>query len=50
MVPQVGCRPLEVRITFAASSIATENNPFWKPILHQPADERRALLGSRSVP
>src|ERR1700687_3455681 len=44
VVPQVGCRPLEVRISFAASSIATENNPFWRPIFHKPIDERRALL------
>jgi N-acyl-D-amino-acid deacylase len=47
VVPQVGCRPLEVRINFATSSIAIENNPFWKPILQQPADERRALFASR---
>jgi len=42
----VGCRPLEVRINFAASSIATENNPFWKPIFHKSVDARRALLAS----
>jgi len=46
VVPQVGCRPLEVRINFAASSIATENNPFWKPIFHKSVDARRALLAS----
>ena len=46
VVPQVGCRPLEVRVSFGASSIATENNPFWRPILHKPADERRALFAS----
>jgi len=46
VVPQVGCRPLEVRISFASSTIATENNPFWRPILHRPADERRALFQS----
>ena len=46
VVPQVGCRPLEVRITFGASSIAIENNPFWKPILHQPEVARRELLAS----
>ena len=46
VVPQVGCRPLEIRISFAASSIATENNPFWKPILHKPIAERRALFAS----
>jgi len=48
VVPQVGCRPLEVRICFGASSIATENNPFWKPILHLPVDERRQRLASRA--
>jgi N-acyl-D-aspartate/D-glutamate deacylase len=46
VVPQVGCRPLEVRISFASSGIATENNPFWRPILHKPMDERRGLLAS----
>jgi N-acyl-D-aspartate/D-glutamate deacylase len=46
VVPQVGCRPLEVRISFGASSIAIENNPFWKPILHKPAAERRTLFAS----
>jgi N-acyl-D-amino-acid deacylase len=46
VVPQVGCRPLEVRVSFGASSIATENNPYWKPILRKPADERRALFRS----
>jgi N-acyl-D-amino-acid deacylase len=46
VVPQVGCRPLEFRINFGASSIATENNPFWKPILQKPAAERRALFAS----
>jgi N-acyl-D-amino-acid deacylase len=48
VVPQVGCRPLEVRINFAVSSIATENNPFWKPIFHKPVAERRALLSSQT--
>ena len=44
--PQVGCRPLEVRVTFGAVGIATANNPFWKPILEKPAEERRRLLSS----
>jgi N-acyl-D-aspartate/D-glutamate deacylase len=44
VVPQVGCRPLDVRVSFGASSIAIENNPFWRPILHKPAAERRALF------
>lgn len=48
VVPQVGCRPLELRISFGSSSIATENNPFWRPILQKPADERRTLFGSRA--
>ncbi|MCX8072808.1 MAG: amidohydrolase family protein [Candidatus Binatia bacterium] len=46
VVPQVGCRPLEVRITFGSSSIATENNPFWRPILAKPKEERAELLRS----
>lgn len=48
VVPQVGCRPLEVRITFGSSSIATENNPFWRPILAKPVEERKQLLASSS--
>jgi len=46
VVPQVGCRPLEVRISLGSSTIATENNPFWRTILHKPEDERRALFAS----
>jgi N-acyl-D-amino-acid deacylase len=46
VVPQVGCRPLELRVSFGASSIATENNPFWRTILHKPEAERRALFAS----
>jgi N-acyl-D-amino-acid deacylase len=46
VVPQVGCRPLEVRITLGSSTIATENNPFWRTILHKPEAERRALFAS----
>lgn len=46
VVPQVGCRPLEVRINFRSSTIATENNPFWRPILQKPEAERRGLLAS----
>jgi N-acyl-D-amino-acid deacylase len=46
VVPQVGCRPFEVRVSFGASSIATENNPFWRPILHEPVAERRARFAS----
>jgi N-acyl-D-amino-acid deacylase len=44
--PQVGCRPLEVRVSFGSVGIATANNPFWKPILQKPVEERRSLLSS----
>jgi N-acyl-D-aspartate/D-glutamate deacylase len=46
VVPQVGCRPLEVRVTFDSAGIAIANNPFWKPILEMPKSERRALFAS----
>ncbi len=46
VVPQVSCRPLELRISLGASSIATENNPFWRTIVQKPAAERRALFAS----
>jgi N-acyl-D-aspartate/D-glutamate deacylase len=46
VVPQVGCRPLEVRINFAAASIATQNNPYWRTILDKPVAERRTLFAS----
>jgi N-acyl-D-aspartate/D-glutamate deacylase len=44
--PQVGCRPLEVRVSFDSAGIAIANNPFWKPILDLPREERRARLAS----
>lgn len=47
VVPQVGCRPLDVRVNFAVSGIAIENNPVWRPILQKPEAERRALFASR---
>lgn len=46
VIPQVGCRPLEVRISFDVAGIAVANNPFWKPILDLPVAERRAKLAS----
>jgi N-acyl-D-amino-acid deacylase len=46
VVPQVGCRPLEIRISFGSSTIATENNPFWRSIFHKPEAERRGLFAS----
>ena len=42
--PQIGCRPLEVRVCFDSAGIAVANNPFWKPILDLPKPERRARL------
>jgi len=47
VVPQVGCRPLEVRFDFTAPCFGLENNAFWKPIMHKSRDERRALFKSR---
>jgi SAM-dependent methyltransferase len=41
--PQVGCRPLEVRISFDAAGIAIANNPIWKPILDLPSGYGRIL-------
>jgi N-acyl-D-amino-acid deacylase len=46
VVPQVGCRPLEVRISFLNAGIAVANNPFWSPIVGTPLDERLAQLRS----
>jgi N-acyl-D-aspartate/D-glutamate deacylase len=47
VVPQVGCRPLEVRISFESAGIAIANNPFWRPILELPRAARYARLASR---
>ena len=44
--PQIGCRPLEVRVSFDSAGIAIANNPFWKPIVDLPKPERRARLAS----
>ena len=41
VVPQVGCRPLELRFDFAMSSFGLENNPLWKPFMALAIDERR---------
>jgi N-acyl-D-aspartate/D-glutamate deacylase len=46
--PQVGCRPLEVRIAFNTAGIAVANNPFWRPIIEKPVAERKTLLSSRA--
>ena len=42
VVPQVGCRPLELRFDFATTGFGLENNPFWRPIMALPRAERRA--------
>jgi N-acyl-D-aspartate/D-glutamate deacylase len=44
--PQIGCRPLEVRISFDVAGIAIANNPFWRPVLARPKAERKDLLRS----
>lgn len=46
--PQVGCRPLEVRISFEQAGIAIANNPFWSPIVAAPRAARVARLASRA--
>ncbi|MEO8601259.1 MAG: amidohydrolase family protein [bacterium] len=48
VIPQVGCRPLEVRISFESAGIAIANNPFWRPIVALPKAERIARLASRA--
>ena len=48
VIPQVGCRPLEVRISFESAGIAIANNPFWSPIVALPKTERIAKLTSRA--
>src|SRR5438093_2806726 len=44
VVPQVGCRPLEVRFDFAEPAFYLENNPVWRPLMAKPRDERRRLF------
>ena len=44
VVPQVGCRPLELRFDFARPGFGLDNNPFWRPIMAKPRDERRRLF------
>ncbi len=41
VVPQVGCRPLELRFDFAAPAFGLDNNPIWRPIMALPRTERR---------
>jgi N-acyl-D-amino-acid deacylase len=47
VVPQVGCRPLEVRFDFAEPAFYLEQLPFWRPVMQKPLAERRRLLGER---
>jgi N-acyl-D-aspartate/D-glutamate deacylase len=44
VVPQVGCRPLEVRFDFAEPAFLLEQNPLWRPFMARPKDERRRLF------
>jgi N-acyl-D-aspartate/D-glutamate deacylase len=44
VVPQVGCRPLELRFDFARPGFGLDNNPFWRPIMAKPREERRRLF------
>src|SRR5207244_329474 len=44
VVPQVGCRPLEVRFDFAAPAFFLEQVPFWRDVMAKPRAERRRLF------
>jgi N-acyl-D-amino-acid deacylase len=44
VVPQVGCRPLELRFDFATPGFGLDNNPLWRPFMAKPRDERRRLF------
>jgi N-acyl-D-amino-acid deacylase len=48
VVPQVGCRPLEVRFDFTEPAFYLEQNPFWRPIMAKSRDERRRLFADRA--
>jgi N-acyl-D-aspartate/D-glutamate deacylase len=45
VVPQVGCRPLELRFDFARPGFGLDNNPFWRPFMAKPRAERARLFG-----
>jgi len=47
VVPQVGCRPLELRFDFRTAGFGLENNPVWRPRMALPLAERRRLFASR---
>ncbi len=40
VVPQVGCRPLELRFDFASATFGLDNNAFWRPIMAEPRAAR----------
>src|SRR5262249_40911064 len=40
VVPQVGCRPLEVRFDFAEPAFYLEQNPVWRAFMARPREER----------
>ncbi len=44
VVPQIGCRPLELRWDFATPGFGLDNNPFWRPFMAKPREERRRLF------
>src|SRR5262249_44823645 len=44
VVPQVGCRPPELRFEFSRASFGLDNNPFWRPIMAKPRAERAVLF------
>ncbi|HYR96727.1 MAG TPA: amidohydrolase family protein, partial [Candidatus Binatus sp.] len=45
VVPQVGCRPLEVRFDFAEPAFFLQQVPFWRAVMSKPREERRRLFG-----
>lgn len=44
IVPQVGCRPLELRFDFRTPGFGLENNPVWRPRMALALEERRRLF------
>jgi N-acyl-D-aspartate/D-glutamate deacylase len=48
VVPQVGCRPLELRFDFLGPCFGLENNSFWRPLLHETAGRRREIFAAES--
>jgi N-acyl-D-aspartate/D-glutamate deacylase len=44
VVPQVGCRPLEIRFDFSRPAFFLQQVPFWRPIMAKPRAERRRLF------